>query len=161
MELIPDGDPMLPYLYSEIGEFYTLFSDFEKARHYLNLSSSKALQLRVDIIDLIDLYYDYGTSYWEIEEHDSSIIYMKLAASLIETKIPIDYRYLLSVNAEIVEVYMYNNDVISAKKLINAIDNYPDHFNYSKYSEAYRTFVKGVYAINTNNGMNYQIQFSN
>lgn len=150
MELIPKGDPMLPYLYSEIGEFYTSFADFEKARHYLDLSYSKALQLRVDSIDLIDLYYDYGTYYWEIEEYDSSVIFMELAAFLTKSKMPVDYGYLLSVNAELVQVYMYKDNFISAKKLINEIDNYPENFNYSKYSKAYRTFVKGVYAINTN-----------
>lgn len=157
MKLLPGDDPMLPYLYSEIGEFYTSFADFEKSKYYLDLAQSKGIELGLDSTEMIDLYYDYGTYYWEIEKYDSSILYMGLAASYIENKMPIDYGYLLSVNAELVEVYMYNNDLISAKILIDEIDNYPLHYNYSKYSKAYRTFVKGVYAINTNdvdNGVN-------
>ena len=150
LTLLPDDDLMLPYLYSEIGEFYTSFADFEKSRYYLDLSNTKGIEIGLDSAEMINLYYDYGTYYWEIEEYDSSELYLELAADFIKNDLPTDYNLFQLVSAELAEVYVKNGKPNRAKKLIKNIDAYPKDFNYTKYAKGYLVYVKGLYSISIN-----------
>lgn len=144
LDLIDSNDPRISFLYSEIGEMFTSFEDFENARKYLIMASQKELIIESSSKNKAALHYDWGTFYWYIGKYDSAIFSLKQATNILKTAPRIDYNFLKVINCELAEVYCYANLLTQAESILNEASNYPDSIAYTKYTENYYKYAKGL-----------------
>lgn len=99
-----------------------------------------------DSTEMITSLNALGSFFWEMQEYDSAIIYLKAASNLVRKHFPKEIDWIAYIDFETVYTYAEKGEIEKAKELYNDLAQPEKMQYYSKYTKAGLVYCEGIIA---------------
>ncbi|MCB2293566.1 helix-turn-helix domain-containing protein [Clostridium algoriphilum] len=146
IENIDCNNPVLGYIYNNLGLAYLDKNDFNNSLEYFN--KAEQLRIKINSANICHTIIEKSSVFIKQGFYNDAITYIESGLKLAEDNM--DYEYLIKGNYELVRIYEILNDVLNLKKTYLNIADFLKIIN--KYSELVSVYTKlSIIYLNENN----------